>query len=204
MWRLYAGWYDGDPSHLRPPRAASLGQEVASLAGGVQALTSHVETMIGRSEAALAAHQSSTAATTAAATAQERLAAKARLQDRVSVAATLIEFAARAIGHTTKQYGKVALGGTGSTTGAGGAGGGAGAQASGTGSDRTPTHVRNGDAAVVAQVHRVRARVYKLQGSMETSLMGQSIARAARIESTEKVEEVERSSSSGGTIRSKL
>lgn len=171
------------------------------MAGGVQALTSHVETMIGRSEAALAAHQSSTAATTAAATAQERLAAKARLQDRVSVAATLIEFAARAIGHTTKQYGKVALGGAGSTTGAGGgAGGGAGAHASGAGSDRTPTHVRNGDAAVVAQVHRVRARVYKLQGSMETSLMGQSIARAARIESTEKVEEVER----GGTIRSKL
>ncbi len=36
IWRLYGGWWDADPAHLKPPAPAALGAEVAALAGGVQ------------------------------------------------------------------------------------------------------------------------------------------------------------------------
>ncbi|MBI3634588.1 MAG: MBL fold metallo-hydrolase [Candidatus Rokubacteria bacterium] len=35
LWRLYGGWYDGVPSHLKPAGEAQLGREVAALAGGL-------------------------------------------------------------------------------------------------------------------------------------------------------------------------
>ncbi|HVF32749.1 MAG TPA: alkyl sulfatase dimerization domain-containing protein [Acidimicrobiales bacterium] len=38
VWRLYGGWYDGNPAHLKPAPEASLAAEVASLAGGVSVL----------------------------------------------------------------------------------------------------------------------------------------------------------------------
>lgn len=38
VWRLYGGWYDGDPAHLKPPAAAVLARELAELAGGAEAL----------------------------------------------------------------------------------------------------------------------------------------------------------------------
>jgi alkyl sulfatase BDS1-like metallo-beta-lactamase superfamily hydrolase len=38
IWRLYGGWWDGDPSNLKPPRRADLAAEVTSLAGGVEAV----------------------------------------------------------------------------------------------------------------------------------------------------------------------
>src|SRR5439155_13119945 len=34
LWRLYGGWYDGDPSHLKPAPADVLAREIADLAGG--------------------------------------------------------------------------------------------------------------------------------------------------------------------------
>lgn len=34
IWRLYGGWYDGNPAHLKPPADAALAAEVAALAGG--------------------------------------------------------------------------------------------------------------------------------------------------------------------------
>jgi alkyl sulfatase BDS1-like metallo-beta-lactamase superfamily hydrolase len=37
-WRLYGGWYDGNPAHLKPAPDAVLASEVASLAGGAGAL----------------------------------------------------------------------------------------------------------------------------------------------------------------------
>jgi alkyl sulfatase BDS1-like metallo-beta-lactamase superfamily hydrolase len=37
-WRLYGGWYDGNPARLHPPADAALAGEVAALAGGVGAL----------------------------------------------------------------------------------------------------------------------------------------------------------------------
>jgi alkyl sulfatase BDS1-like metallo-beta-lactamase superfamily hydrolase len=38
IWRLYGGWYDGNPARLKPAPDAELGAEIAALAGGVPAL----------------------------------------------------------------------------------------------------------------------------------------------------------------------
>ena len=38
IWRMYGGWYSGDPSSLKPAPAAALAGELASLAGGALAL----------------------------------------------------------------------------------------------------------------------------------------------------------------------
>lgn len=43
LWRLYGGWYDGNPAHLVPPPAAKLGRAVAGLAGGAGALAAAAE-----------------------------------------------------------------------------------------------------------------------------------------------------------------
>jgi alkyl sulfatase BDS1-like metallo-beta-lactamase superfamily hydrolase len=34
VWRLYGGWYDGNPSHLKPAADERLAAELADLAGG--------------------------------------------------------------------------------------------------------------------------------------------------------------------------
>ena len=34
LWRLYGGWYDGNPARLKPPTDAAIAAEMASLAGG--------------------------------------------------------------------------------------------------------------------------------------------------------------------------
>jgi len=39
IWRLYGGWWDGNPARLKPPSDASIGAEIGRLAGGVAALT---------------------------------------------------------------------------------------------------------------------------------------------------------------------
>jgi hypothetical protein len=38
LWRLYGGWYDGNPARLKPPTDAAIAAEVASLAGGAARL----------------------------------------------------------------------------------------------------------------------------------------------------------------------
>ena len=38
IWRLYGGWYDGNPANLKPAQDAVLGAEIASLAGGAMKL----------------------------------------------------------------------------------------------------------------------------------------------------------------------
>lgn len=38
IWRLYGGWYDGNPANLKPAPDAVVATEVASLAGGVERL----------------------------------------------------------------------------------------------------------------------------------------------------------------------
>jgi alkyl sulfatase BDS1-like metallo-beta-lactamase superfamily hydrolase len=53
-WRLYGGWYDGNPARLEPPPDPALAAEVARLAGGVPAL-------IGRAEELAAAGDLATA-----------------------------------------------------------------------------------------------------------------------------------------------
>lgn len=39
IWRLYGGWYDGNPARLKPPRDGDVAAEVAGLAGGAAALS---------------------------------------------------------------------------------------------------------------------------------------------------------------------
>ncbi|MEQ8859825.1 MAG: alkyl sulfatase dimerization domain-containing protein [Pseudomonadales bacterium] len=38
IWRLYGGWYDGNPAHLKPARDGALAREIADLAGGALTL----------------------------------------------------------------------------------------------------------------------------------------------------------------------
>ncbi len=38
VWRLYGGWYDGNPARLKPPADSDLAREVAALAGGADRL----------------------------------------------------------------------------------------------------------------------------------------------------------------------
>lgn len=38
IWRLYGGWYDGNPANLKPARDTAVAQEVAALAGDALAL----------------------------------------------------------------------------------------------------------------------------------------------------------------------
>jgi alkyl sulfatase BDS1-like metallo-beta-lactamase superfamily hydrolase len=54
VWRLYGGWWDGDPAALKPPPATSLAQEVAAMAGGAAALTTRAEERAAAGELALA------------------------------------------------------------------------------------------------------------------------------------------------------
>src|SRR5207249_6985556 len=37
IWRLYGGWWDGQPAHLKPAGEAEMGLEVATPAGGADA-----------------------------------------------------------------------------------------------------------------------------------------------------------------------
>lgn len=43
LYRLYGGWWDGNPAHLKPAPAAELARELASLAGGAAALAARAE-----------------------------------------------------------------------------------------------------------------------------------------------------------------
>jgi glyoxylase-like metal-dependent hydrolase (beta-lactamase superfamily II) len=43
LYRLYGGWWDGNPAHLKPARDAQLARELASLAGGAAALAARAE-----------------------------------------------------------------------------------------------------------------------------------------------------------------
>lgn len=53
IWRMYGGWYDGNPAHLKPPTDAALATEVASLAGGAMVLAERAAAL-GSSEPRLA------------------------------------------------------------------------------------------------------------------------------------------------------
>ena len=56
LWRLYGGWYDGEPAHLQPAPIAEIGREVASLAGGVGELVARALAAAGEGRLALASH----------------------------------------------------------------------------------------------------------------------------------------------------
>jgi alkyl sulfatase BDS1-like metallo-beta-lactamase superfamily hydrolase len=56
VWRLYGGWYDGIPSHVKPAPEAQQAAEIVNLAGGAPALVKRARELLKKDEARLAAH----------------------------------------------------------------------------------------------------------------------------------------------------
>ncbi len=56
VWRLYGGWYDGNPSRLKPAPDATVAAEVAALAGGPGALAARALEIAGAGDLRLAGH----------------------------------------------------------------------------------------------------------------------------------------------------
>ncbi|WP_378948397.1 alkyl sulfatase dimerization domain-containing protein [Mesorhizobium sp. ANAO-SY3R2] len=56
IWHLYAGWFDGDPAHLKPAPTAELAAEVAALAGGADMLAQRAAVLADAGQTRLAAH----------------------------------------------------------------------------------------------------------------------------------------------------
>jgi alkyl sulfatase BDS1-like metallo-beta-lactamase superfamily hydrolase len=62
VWRLYGGWYDGNPAHLKPSLAAELATELASLAGGAARLADRALVLLEAGDDRLAGHLAELAA----------------------------------------------------------------------------------------------------------------------------------------------
>jgi len=62
IWRLYGGWYDGDPSHLKPAPPAALARELAELAGGAGVLADRARAIAAGGDYRLAGHLAELAA----------------------------------------------------------------------------------------------------------------------------------------------
>lgn len=56
IWRLYGGWWDGDPSSLKPAPAAELAAEMAALAGGAERLATRAVELADAGQHRLACH----------------------------------------------------------------------------------------------------------------------------------------------------
>lgn len=56
IWRLYGGWYDGNPAHLKPAPDAVLAAELASLAGGALVLAKRASELAEGGDLRLACH----------------------------------------------------------------------------------------------------------------------------------------------------
>jgi alkyl sulfatase BDS1-like metallo-beta-lactamase superfamily hydrolase len=63
IWHLYAGWFDGNPAHLKPASAGELAAELASLAGGADKLAQRAAILAEGGQTRLAAHLAELAAT---------------------------------------------------------------------------------------------------------------------------------------------
>ena len=83
IWRQYGGWYDGDPSHLKPAPPSVLASELASLAGGAGRLADRALEVAAAGDLRLAGHLA-------------ELAAQAAPDDKAVHAARAEVFAARA------------------------------------------------------------------------------------------------------------
>jgi alkyl sulfatase BDS1-like metallo-beta-lactamase superfamily hydrolase len=56
IWRLYGGWYDGIPSHVKPSPEAQQAREIVRLAGGIKALVKRARELLNDNELRLASH----------------------------------------------------------------------------------------------------------------------------------------------------
>jgi alkyl sulfatase BDS1-like metallo-beta-lactamase superfamily hydrolase len=56
IYHLYGGWFDGNPAHLKPAKAADIAQELARLAGGAERLAERAAALAVEGNTRLAAH----------------------------------------------------------------------------------------------------------------------------------------------------
>jgi len=56
IWRLYGGWYDGNPANLKPARESTLAAEIASLAGGAEKLATRARELADGGDYRTACH----------------------------------------------------------------------------------------------------------------------------------------------------
>jgi len=56
IWRLYGGWYDGDPANLKPAKTDQLAAELAVLAGGATNLAERANSLAESEELRVACH----------------------------------------------------------------------------------------------------------------------------------------------------
>ena len=56
LWRQYGGWWDGDPSRLKPAPSAELAKELSTLAGGAAKLAERGRALAAAGDLALACH----------------------------------------------------------------------------------------------------------------------------------------------------
>src|SRR5205807_9683024 len=61
-WRLYGGWYDGNPASLKPAPEADLARELAELAGGPHQLADRARQLADAGDLRLAGHLAEAAA----------------------------------------------------------------------------------------------------------------------------------------------
>ncbi|MCP9982656.1 hypothetical protein LUX32_37305 [Actinomadura madurae] len=62
LWRLWGGWYDQNPAHLKPAPEAAVAAEMAGAAGGAMALARRAGKLARDGELRLACHLAETAA----------------------------------------------------------------------------------------------------------------------------------------------
>lgn len=65
VWRLYGGWWDGDPSTLKPAPGRELAEEIAAIAGGAARLAERARELSAEGRLRLAAHLAELAAAAA-------------------------------------------------------------------------------------------------------------------------------------------
>ena len=56
IWRLYGGWYDGNPAQLKPAAESAFAQEIVQLSGGAKRLIQRAETLADAGDFRLACH----------------------------------------------------------------------------------------------------------------------------------------------------
>ncbi|MFD7085193.1 alkyl sulfatase dimerization domain-containing protein [Streptomyces sp. NPDC059918] len=62
LWRLWGGWYDQNPAHLKPAPEAAVAAELAAAAGGAHVLAARAAELLEEGQLRLAAHLAETAA----------------------------------------------------------------------------------------------------------------------------------------------
>ncbi|MGW7001946.1 alkyl sulfatase dimerization domain-containing protein [Streptomyces sp. NPDC054933] len=62
LWRLWGGWYDQNPAHLKPAPQAAVATELAAAAGGARVLADRAMELLDAGELRLACHLAETAA----------------------------------------------------------------------------------------------------------------------------------------------